>query len=154
MNWREVTRAPDAPCPELGQDPIAVRLCETAAQSHDINEPADPTITDGHLRQNQFRAPGQSELIRPGHGLAPFQDRLNSFELREPERATYFRQPVVITQLFVLEPVIRLTPPLITQTLQSGGPFRIVRHNYSALARGDLFIRIKSENPDLPYAAR
>src|SRR5208283_6116507 len=92
-------------------------------------------------------------MILAGDFLAPRQYCIYSFQLTDSQRATHFRQAVVVSELGMFKPVARVRPALIAQCPDLRGNARIFGNDGSAFARGDLLIGIESEDAGISPAA-
>src|SRR5580704_7728034 len=114
VNRRKVPSASDPLRSHLPKKPVAMDRSEALAQTDDVDKPADTAARQFDGRKFQLRMILQPLVITAGDRFTPLENRFHAFELLEAKGAIQFRDSIIEAQLFMLEPFIRITPPLIS----------------------------------------
>src|ERR1700722_8053423 len=105
MDRSEITAATDPRLRHTAQNPIPVQATRHA---HHIHKPADPATTQACRGKHKIRTSTETLVIRASHTLTLLEDFLEPHHLRQTQCAIYLRDPVVVAQLAMLEPIVSL----------------------------------------------
>src|ERR1700733_6216990 len=150
MNRSEITPATNPCLRHTFHNPIPI---QPKRHAHHINKPTNPTITQAWRGKNNIRTSTEAFVIRASHPLALLEYFLEPHHLRQTQRAVDLRDPVVVPQLAMLEPIVCLISTLIAQSTDPPRDCFIPRDNHPALGGGYLLVGIERENPSMPDRA-
>ena len=149
MNRGQVRRGRDASLDHLRGDTVAIR---SLGQLHDVHEPAADVLRVVRERRLGVDAVQQLAVSRR-HLPARDENRVEPFELRDPERGRDVVEAVVVAQAAVQEPGARFEPSLIPERHEHLMLFPRGGRHRPALAGRDLLVRIEGEHGRVPVRA-
>ena len=150
MDGSKVARGGDATAGKLSLHVIAA---DEFRQTHHVDEPAYGAARESERREFEAWNAVEKRVVSRSGSLAESEHLSDAAELHTSQRASQFREPVVVTDLSVVEPACGRLTTLIAQTAQTIGMSAVVSQHCAAFAGGELLVGIEAKYCHIAKAA-